>query len=284
MIDEAAIPYDQSIRTVLPAAAQRARGTALLTARCRDGRTVLEDLHQAGSSRLLFPRARGSMLPVVWINTSGGLTGGDRFEARFEAGAEARLSLTSQAAERIYRALPGEPGRVATTLRIAAGARIDWLPQETILFDHAALDRKLRIVMARDATLLAAETLIFGRAAMGELVRSLYLRDRIDLCIDGRLAFADRLRLDGDARANLSRRFVADGCGAMASVILAAPGASRHLARLRDLVPETGGVSALEGDLLFLRLLARDGFEMRRCLVPILRHLGGGELPRPWML
>ena len=284
MIDEAAIPYDQSMRTVPPTAAQRARGTAFLTARCRDGRTVLADLRQSGSSRLLFPRAREQALPVVWINTSGGVTGGDRFDARFAAGAGARLSLTSQAAERIYRALPGEPGRVTTTLCLAAGARIDWLPQETILFDHAALERRLRIEMARAATLLAAETLIFGRAAMGESVRGLYLRDRIDLCIDGRLAFADRLRLDGDAGATLSRQFVADGCGAMASVVLAAPGASRHLASLRDLVPDSGGVSALDDDLLFLRLLARDGFEMRRCLVPILRHLGGGDLPRPWML
>ncbi len=264
--------------------AQRARGRTLLTARSRDGQTVLDDLHQSGASRLLFPRPATQALPVVWLNTSGGVTGGDRFSAGFAAGTGAHLSLTSQAAERIYRALPGLPGQVSTTLDIGPGARIDWLPQETILFDHAALDRSLRIDMAENATLLAVETLIFGRAAMGETVRQLTLRDRIDLRIGGRLAFADRLHLDGDADAILSRRFVADGCGAVALVIFAAPGAKAHLDMLRALLPDTGGVSALTEDLLVMRLTAPDSFDMRRALTPILRHLSGGGLPRPWML
>ncbi|WP_146586853.1 urease accessory protein UreD [Puniceibacterium confluentis] len=265
-------------------AAQRARGRTHLSARVRDGKSVLVDLHQAGASRLLFPRPATAALPAVWLNTSGGVTGGDRFEARFEAGAGAHLSLTSQAAERIYHALPGAPGRVSTTLGIGPGARIDWLPQETILFDHAALARNLTVEMAADATLLAVETLIFGRAAMGESVRRLTLRDHIDLRIDGRLAFADRLHLDGDAAATLDRRFVADGCGALASVVFATPGARRQLDPLRALLPESAGVSALGDDLLFLRLTAPDSFGMRRGLTPLLRHLSGGDLPRPWML
>ncbi|MGY9045654.1 hypothetical protein P775_00225 [Puniceibacterium antarcticum] len=265
-------------------AAQRARGSTHLTARCRDGRTVLDDLHQSGASRLLFPRASGLPMPAVWLNTSGGVTGGDQFTAHFAAAAGAHLSLTSQAAERIYRALPGDPGRVSTTLSIASGARIDWLPQETILFDRSALDRSLRIEMAGDATLLAVETLIFGRAAMGEVVRDLSLHDCIDLRIDGRLAFADRLRLTGDADATLARRFVAAGGGAIASVIFAAPDARRHLDTLRALLPDGAGVSALSDDLLFLRLTAPDGFDLRHAILPILRHLSDGDLPRPWML
>ncbi|SNR52046.1 urease accessory protein UreD [Puniceibacterium sediminis] len=265
-------------------AAQRARGRTHLAARCRSDQTVIADLHQSGASRLLFPRPSGAALPAVWLNTSGGVTGGDQFSAHFEAAAGAHLSLTSQAAERVYRALPGDPGRVETTLTIASGARIDWLPQETILFDCSALDRTLNIDMAGDSTLLAVETLIFGRAAMGETVRELSLRDRIALRIDGHLAFADRLRLDGDADATLARRFVAAGCGAVSSVIFASPGAGRHLDTLRALLPDGAGVSALTDDLLFLRITAPDGFDMRRSLIPILRHLSGGDLPRPWML
>ncbi|WP_245584746.1 urease accessory protein UreD, partial [Salipiger mucosus] len=188
----------------MTAAPQRARGTGRVTARERAGRSVIGALSMSGSGKLLFPRSRGP-LEAVWLNSAGGITGGDDFAV--EAGAErgAHLAMTTQAAERVYRASPGAPGRVRTRLEIAEGARLDWLPQETILYDGASLDRTLSIDMAPGARLLACEVLVFGRAAMGETVRQLHLRDRIDLRIGGRLAWADRLRLDGDAAAQLAR-------------------------------------------------------------------------------
>ncbi|MFZ5962180.1 tRNA (N6-threonylcarbamoyladenosine(37)-N6)-methyltransferase TrmO [Thalassococcus sp. BH17M4-6] len=276
---EPAIPFD---RTPDTSALNRARGRGLVRAALRDGRTVLRDLAQSGSGKLLFPRSRSARLEAVWLNTAGGITGGDRFDLSAQAETGAALTLTTQAAERVYRASPGAPGRVFTDLTAGPGARIDWLPQETILFEAAALDRRLRIDMAADARVLACEALLFGRAAMGEAVHTLFLRDHVDLRIDGHLRFADRLRLDGDAAAHLAR--TASGARAMASVILAAPEAARHLEALRALLPATAGVSAPDPDVLFLRLLAPDGFELRRHLIPVLRHLSGADLPRPWML
>ncbi|WP_231582104.1 urease accessory protein UreD [Puniceibacterium sp. IMCC21224] len=245
---------------------------------------MLADLRQSGSAKLLFPRPSGAALPVIWLNTSGGVTGGDIFDARFEAEAGAVLSLSSQAAERIYRAMPGAPGRIDTTLTAGPGARIDWLPQETILFDSAALDRRLRINMAADASVLACETLIFGREAMGENVTDLRLRDRIDVYTDGALSFADRLRIDGDAAAHLTRGFVADGARACASVVWAAPGAARQISAVRKLLPPNAGASAITDDLLFMRVLAPDSYLLRRSLVPLLRLLSGADLPRSWNL
>lgn len=238
----------------------------------------------SGSLKLLFPRTSGGALQAVVLNTAGGITGGDRFEIVAEAEPGANLTVTTQAAERIYRAQPGAPGCVHSTLRAAAGAQLHWLPQETILYDGAALDRTLRIEAVSDARVLACETLAFGRLAMGERVHRVFLRDRLVLLLDGRLAFADRLRLDGDADAQLQRLAVAQGAMAMASVLLSATDAARNLPAIRDLLPETGGASAITNDLVFVRLLAHDTFSLRGDLVPLLVALTATDLPRPWMI
>ncbi|MFW2542396.1 urease accessory protein UreD [Primorskyibacter sp. 2E107] len=282
---EPAIPYDLTSpakpATIAP---QRARGAAFLSVRPRDGRSVIGDLSMSGSSKLLFPQGRGTMLDAVYLNSSGGVTGGDDLSLGADVLPGGALRMTTQAAERIYRAAPGAPGRVVTRLTAAADAQLIWLPQETILFDGAALDRSLSIDLARGARLLASEVLIFGREAMGERVRSLHLRDRIDLRIGDAHVFADRLRLNGDAARILDCRGTASGMIAVASVLCAAPGVASRLDALRAGLPETAGASALHDDLVFMRLLAPDGFELRRSLVPLLTDLAGTALPRPWML
>ncbi|MDU8912029.1 urease accessory protein UreD [Aestuariicoccus sp. MJ-SS9] len=277
------MPFDAPPKT--PAVApQRAHGVARLTARRRGPVSVIDGLRQSGAFKLLFPRPRDTALDAVFLNTSGGITGGDRFALTAGAEAGAHLRLTSQAAERIYRAMPGVPGQVRTVLSAESGARIDWLPQETILFEGAALDRTLRIELAAEARLLACETLVFGRAAMRETVRDLRLTDRIDVLREGRLVWADRLRLEGDAQASLDRRFVAAGAQALATLVWAAPGAAERVGALRSLLPESGGASAVLPDLVVLRLAAPDSFELRRHLIPVLQHLSGAALPRPWMI
>ncbi len=244
----------------------------------------LDDLRSSGALKMLFPRCGAERVTGVMVNTAGGVTGGDRLNIAATAGADSRLTLTSQAAERIYRAQPGEVGQISTRLQLHDGARLDWLPQETILFDRSALNRSLQIDMAGDATALIVEPLVFGRAAMGETVSDAALHDRIHLRRDGKLIFADTLHLSGDVQAHLTRPAVAAGAGAMAGILFAGPQAETHLAPLRALMPPTGGVSLIRPGLLFARLLAPDSFVLRQTLVPVLTRLNGGALPRTWML
>src|SRR4051812_2562413 len=136
--------------------------------------SVLRRLYQQGSARLRFPRASGRSFEAAIINVAGGLTGGDRWRGRFSLEAGAALTLTPRACGRIYRSLDGA-ATISNTLPRGAASRLEWLPQETILFDRASLDRTLAVEMAEDARLLAVEPLIFGRAAMGEVVRQLRL-------------------------------------------------------------------------------------------------------------
>ncbi len=218
------------------------------------------------------------------LNTSGGVTGGDRFSIDARAEAHARLTLTTQAAERIYRAQPGDTGRIDTRLTVGAGSRIDWLPQETILFDRASLRRRLTVDMASDATLLLVEPLMFGRRAMGETLDQIALSDRIDIRRAGALLFTDATRIDGNVPDLMQGQATGSGAGAMATLILAAPGAEAALDPLRAALPDRGGASMIREDLIVARILAEDSFALRAALIPILTKLNGGDLPRTWML
>lgn len=261
----------------------RAIGALELSAKATPRGSKIDALRQTGALRALFPRPRGDALEAIVINTAGGATGGDRFAVRGAAGPGARLSLTTQAAERAYRAGPGERAAIHTRLQVANGGRLDWLPQETILFEGCALDRRIEADLAEGGRLLLAEPLIFGRAAMGERLRAISFRDRIILRRDRRVIFLDAARFEGDAEAHLAARWTAQGASAAALVILVAPEAEGLLATLRALLPPGGGASLLAPDILVMRMLAADGHLLRRYLVPALAHLAGTDLPRSWM-
>ncbi len=264
---------------VLPS--PRAEGALLLAAKRRGPNTVIADLRQAGSMKALFPKVRGDALQAVFLNTAGGLTGGDAMQITATAEPDAHIVISSQAAERAYRAQPGQIAEMSVTLDVGTGGRIDWLPQETILFDAAALKRCLRVHLATDATALLVEPIIFGRAAMGEVVHDLHFTDQWRICRNGALVYADAVRICGDADALLVRRAIAGGAGAMATVLLAAPNA----AGFADLdLPENCGASLIANDLLMVRLLAADGFALRHILVPLIETLSAAPIPRVWRL
>jgi len=234
---------------------------------------------------VLFPRVpEPSDLMGVCINTAGGITGGDRFAIQAKAGAGSRMTLTTQAAERIYRARGDEIGTLSTRLSAAARARLDWLPQETILYDRSALRRSLHIDIAGDAAFLAVEPLVFGRITMGERLRRIAFADNIRLFRAGELVFADAIRLIGDADTQLASPFAADCAGASASVLYAAPDADLFLPRIRKLLPTTGGASLIRPGILFARLLAPDSFLLRQSLIPAIEVLRGAPLPKTWRL
>lgn len=262
----------------------RAQGELVLSARLRGGQSRIGALRQQGSLKALFPHGSGAALKAVFLNTGGGVTGGDRFSLRAEAEPGASLTLTSQAAERIYRAQPGEVGRVATRLAAGAGATLHWLPQETIVFEGATLERRIDAELDETASFLAVEPLIFGRAAMNERVHDARLEDRWRIRRGGELVFADTLRLAGDIDALLCRPGVADGARAMASVLLVRPHAGDMAAPLRAAIGPQGACSQIRPGVLFARILAEDGFALRRRLIPAIRLLAGGDIPRPWML
>ena len=171
-----------------------------------------------------------------------------------------------------------------TEIGVGPGARLHWLPQETILFDRASLSRRLEVSLAADAEMLLCETLVFGRAAMGERIGRLALVDRISVDRAGVPLYRDGIRLTEDAHRTLGRAATGGGAGAVTSLVYAAPDAAAQLAAVRAMLPETAGASLRDGSLLIVRLLAPDSLNLRRHLIPVLERLSGMPLPSVWRL
>jgi urease accessory protein len=264
---------------------QRAQGELRVTVGLRDGRTVLRDLRQQGCMKARFPHPIDAH-ETVTLNTSGGVAGGDHLETHLHVQPGAHALFASQAAERFYRALPANaPAHIRTTLTIEAGARAEWLPQESILFDSCAATRTLEIDMAEDATLLGLEALVFGRTAMGETVHAARLNDTIRIRRAGRLLLHDAIRLDGPAGV-LNAKASANANRATATIFHVAPDAETRLDALRaawEHAPAETGASAWN-NMLIARILAQDAAALRATITMGLNQLRDGRpLPRVWM-
>jgi len=268
-----------------PAALERVRGVARVRLAGDGGTTRLVENFQSGSAKVRFPKpADRSVMDVVLLNTAGGLTGGDRISFSVAAGAGARATVTTQAAERIYRRRDGDV-EVETALAIEAGATLDWLPQETILFDRSSLRRRLAADLHPTGKLLAVEAIVLGRAAMGERVRSATLADSWRVRRGGALIFADGVRLDGDSVAILDGGATGGGAAAMATVLLVAPDAESALPAAREALAGAAGevgASAWNG-MLVARLLAVDSYALRADLTRLIETLRGTTMPRTWL-
>ncbi len=264
------------------AARQRARGVAAVAFTRKHGATRLSDLSQSGTFRVLFPRPEPGAAPTaVLANIGGGIAGGDVLDLAVDWGEGADAVVTTQAAEKVYRALDA-PALFATRLTVRAGASAHWLPQEAILFDGAALERRLDVDMAADATLLAMESLVFGRSAHGERMTSGRLFDRWRIRRANKLVFADAFELGGGPASVLDRKAVAAGAVASASLVYAAADAEARLDMVREILAcddVEGGASAFDG-LLTARLVAHSAPALRRTLARLATALGGRPLPR----
>lgn len=268
----------------MPPIMQRARGHGRIGTKLRDGVTALDTLYQDGCAKIRLPHTHADHLDAVLINTAGGLTGGDEMVWEVELAAGTKAVLTTQACERIYRST-GAVADVATKLTVGAGAHLDWLPQETILFAASKLDRTIEINLGEGASLTAVEAVLLGRDAMGEDARDALLRDnwRIRQC--GRLIHAEANRIDGSDTARDNAALLA-GTRAFATIIHIHADAARRLDAIRALLPASDAIAASAvGNRLVIRAMAHSGLALRRLIVPLLDHLSGaGGLPRLWHL
>lgn len=273
-----------NIQQVSVAAMQRSFGNGRLKCRGVDGVTRLQTLYQQGCCKIRLPgRGGGRAMEAVLINSSGGMTGGDLVEWDLEADENARLTVTTQACERVYRSL-GDIARTQVRLVVGEGASLAWLPQETILFNAGSLDRHIEVDLAPGARALFVEPVIFGRAAMGERIERGALHDRWRIRQNGRLVHAEDLRLDGAISDNLASSFVTNGHEALATVLFMAGEAEGLVTSAREIIGENGGASFWNGKLL-ARLTAQDGYSLRKQLVPLINLLNfEASLPKVWSL
>ena len=264
-------------------AANRAQGAVKFDVKREDGVTRRGTLHESGSLRVRFPSPEDHGLSGVFVNTAGGIAGGDRFDIDIRAGEGTALTMTTAAAEKVYRA-GGPAAQLNIGLKAEAGAQLSWLPQETILFDRARILRRIDIDLADDAKLLLCEIVVFGRAAMGERMLHGEFIDRWRLRRGGRLVFAETIRLDGDIGAKLAQSAIAKG-GVAIGTALIVPGDEAVVERIREAADGFGGevgISAWNG-FAMARFCAQDAVRLRADMISVLGRASGVPLPRLWL-
>lgn len=240
-------------------------------------------LFQQGCAKILLPKTHGDIAQAVLVNTAGGLTGGDRlgFDCSLEEGAS--LCVASQTAERVYRASEGL-ARVENRLRLGENSNLEWLPQETILFDQSRLQRSLEVHMEESSHLMALESIIFGRKAMGETLANAQLSDQWRIWRGGKLVYADGLRFEGELNKALAQKCLFDGQSALASLVYIAPDAQNRLEQARKILADCEievAASAWNG-ILLVRFLASNSQELRQSLSKYLVAFRQQNLPRVW--
>jgi urease accessory protein len=234
-------------------------------------------LREAGSTKVRVPRGGHE---AILINTSGGLAGGDAVSLSLEAGEGAELTATTQAAERIYRTL-GPAADVTISLKANAKSSLMWLPHETIFYEGCALSRRIDVELADESTFLALEAMVFGRHESGEVVRRISVQDHWTIRKNGKLIHAEAFKFGPDwpvSNAMLSEN------RATATLVLIAPQAEFLLDQLRHLIGPQDGVSAWNGKLV-ARLVAKDGYTLRKALVPLVMACVGPQgVPKCWAM
>jgi urease accessory protein len=280
---------------------ERACGAARIEFKARpDGHTVLADLYQRAPCRVLFPDPEaGDLLQAVLLTTSGGLTGGDRVRVDVDVRPGARVTVTTQAAEKIYRALAHDgAAKIDIGMTVEAGSWAEWLAQETIIFNGARLRREFHADVSGQGRLLAVESLVLGRTAMGESFDTGFLHDAWRIRRDGHLIWADALHMPAGITGLRAARFGFGTAVACSTLVYVAGDAARQLTAARKLLSDsrilrenpksiTAAATALDG-LLLVRLLADDPAQLRSAVVELvggIRQSAGGlppRLPRVW--
>lgn len=264
-----------------------------------DGKSRLIHLHQHEPLRVLFPTAAAGDAPLAaLVTTSGGLVGGDSLDISVAVGTGAAATVTAQAAEKVYRS-DGPDCTIRVELSVDDGGWLEWLPQETILFEGARLRRETIVDVTSTARLMAGEILIFGRTASGERLTRGLVRDAWEVRRGGRLVWADALHMDGDLAATLADPACFNGAVSCATLIYSGPDAGEWVGFARELIDEAEAPPGARNEwprvaatcvcgLLLVRWVGRDAQKLRASygrFWAAFRHRIGGlnrGLPRLW--
>lgn len=269
---------------------ERANGAGRIVFTSFENATRIAEVYQKFPLGILFPNiGDGRVKEAVIINSSGGVAGGDRFEIEVIALEGASVAVTTQTAEKIYRALD-RAARVTTKMRACESAKLAWLPQETIVFNKARILRQTELDLCSGAEVIALEWLVLGRAASGEEVDSGYISDTWRIRMNGRLIWADGFRVTDEAFAHLHRKALLSNWKAVGTLIYFGPNLDARLSSLREIAASLNCQCAATviGSIIIVRVAAAVSSDLRRGLRCLLdqfgRELGQGPfgVPKMW--
>lgn len=234
--------------------------------------------------KALYPEG-GAICHAIVVHPPGGVVGGDTLWIDAEVGENAHALLTTPGAGKWYRA-NGKVSKQSVMLRAGAGAAIEWLPQETIFFDDAAVDLDHSVELEAGACYIGLEILCFGRRASGEVFERGVIRQHTQIRSAGKLIWWEQGAIAA-ASAAMHGRLKLGGATVCATLIgVGAPLSPALLAQIRALDP---ALAASQVKTVFVaRLLGDDSETTRRVMTlawqllrPHLMHCAA-PIPRIW--
>ena len=245
----------------------------------------LKRFYQSGSAKIFIPKTYAKTTEAVLVNTAGGLTGGDIFDAKLRADGDTHLTVSTQTAERVYCALGPQAAKITIDMELGGKASLHWLPQETILFDGAGFSRHLKVEMDDAASFLASEMMVFGRTAMHETVRQGNISDQWRISRDGRLIHAEALRLDGHIDEKLLQPASADGGVCVATTLYVSRDAEAKADAVRSFFKNHDdvrtAVSAWDGKLV-IRSVCGNTARLKKLMAQFIEQFRSIANPRVW--
>ena len=245
----------------------------------------LKRFYQSGSAKIFITKTYAKTTEAVLVNTAGGLTGGDIFDAKLRADGDTHLTVSTQTAERVYCALGPQAAKITIDMELCGKASLHWLPQETILFDGAGFSRHLKVEMDDAASFLASEMMVFGRTAMHETVRQGNISDQWRISRDGRLIHAEALRLDGHIDEKLLQPASADGGVCVATTLYVSSDAEAKADAVRSFFKNHDdvrtAVSAWDGKLV-IRSVCGNTARLKKLMAQFIEQFRNIANPRVW--
>jgi urease accessory protein len=249
--------------------------------------TQLERAEHEGPLRVQrVLRPEGADCPHIYLlHPPGGVVGGDRLQTRVHLGERASVLLTTPAAQKLYRSA-GSFAEISNLLQLGEGARLEWLPSETLAFSAARAVSTTRVELAEGAAFLGWDIACYGMPARGERFEAGHVLSRFELYRGRAPLLIEALDLGGGSDA-LSGAFALRGKPVVAN-LYAVPAAGvideSLVEAVRSALPEASeplcGVSSL-GELLVVRALGTNVEQLRQRLIAAWQVLRPALLARP---
>ena len=220
---------------------------------------------------------------VVLLHPPGGLVGGDRLAIDVVVASGAAALVTTPAAGKAYRTA-GLPAGQRSTLTVEDGASLEWLPQETIVYDGAVATLETRVELGRDARFIGAETICLGLPARNEAFAHGSCRQVVEIWRAGRPLFIERGRFDGGG-PGLDARWGLGGATVLGLLVAVPVPPAPVIDELRDhaaALPagEAAAVTVLGGETLVCRHLGARSERARAFVHDVWRRLRPALLGR----
>lgn len=261
---------------------QRMRGKASLQTCFKNSRSVLKDLYQSGSAKFRFPHCDDNCFEAVMINSAGGSTGGDHLDWSIKIDQNAQATITSQAYEKIYRSNNNDPAYINIHLDIAQNASLLWLPQETIFYNQASLNRNIEVNITSTSKILMVETIIFGRKLMKEEVTSGYFNDRWIIKRDDKIYHAESTHLNDNFLYQMKQTIGFNQNCVISTIIFINPDCHLYEDKANEIIDKQGAISTWNGKLI-ARLIDNDPYMLRKKIIALIKLFSNGNgVPKIW--